>query len=233
MPSFKKPQHRLSVFRRLVDTTTLFSPTDGGFHRDVNGKGPTLTGFNVRKLPPLMPAVKKQLERIFSELCGLRIGRSSSQQLSREKLEAFLKTTQGGLVAPLELEKYTFEQFLEVWYSHYRSAVRPIECDKKDLSKPISNYFISSSHNTYALGNQLYGENSAEAYRKVGSYRRQSGSSTLTLFTRFLDLIADASRLMYGTGMRQAPERQIDQSHHTTTRDTFLHLHYLPPHKLL
>ncbi|KAK6000084.1 hypothetical protein QM012_004072 [Aureobasidium pullulans] len=36
-----------------------------------------------------------------------------------------------------------------------------------DASHPISDYFISSSHNTYLWGNQLYGKASTKAYQKV------------------------------------------------------------------
>ena len=36
-----------------------------------------------------------------------------------------------------------------------------------DLSRPLKDYLISSSHNTYLVGNQLYGDASTEGYKTV------------------------------------------------------------------
>jgi hypothetical protein len=63
-----------------------------------------------------------------------------------------------------------------------------------DISAPLSDYFISSSHNTYLTGNQLYSDAAASAYTSVSSksalqliphlpwtLESQSPSSQLTL----------------------------------------------------
>jgi hypothetical protein len=58
-----------------------------------------------------------------------------------------------------------FSDFLRYMTSPITNALRP--SSEEDVSWSLSNYFISSSHNTYLTGNQLSSESSTEAYKEV------------------------------------------------------------------
>lgn len=64
-------------------------------------------------------------------------------------------------------EKVDLVMFLDYMTSENANAMLP--ADELDLSYPISSYFISSSHNSYLSGHQLWGEASAEVYRNVST----------------------------------------------------------------
>ncbi|CAF1472156.1 unnamed protein product [Adineta ricciae] len=65
-------------------------------------------------------------------------------------------------------EGMTKESFLRYLLSFDNSIVDPVKYDLfMDMNKPLSHYFISSSHNTYLTGSQWTGRASDEMYRQV------------------------------------------------------------------
>ncbi|KIL89604.1 hypothetical protein FAVG1_07184 [Fusarium avenaceum] len=105
------------------------------------------------------------LDRTYDELRG------SEPRLSKAKFAEFLRNVQGeneSAVNELAREYYTLGDFKYTWVTDFSwDATGPLP--EKDLSKPLTNYFISSSHNTYLVGNQLasLSRSSPEAYRTV------------------------------------------------------------------
>ncbi|KAK7984823.1 1-phosphatidylinositol 4-5-bisphosphate phosphodiesterase 1 [Apiospora saccharicola] len=144
----------IQKLKRAVDLTTFIAPTPIHFPGDGTADG--------RQSIYLSAGIQKHLRKIFDYL------RDKDSQLSRTKFERFLIHEQGEEAPKLERDFYKFEQFLEEWWMRFGlEAEKPSPLSEKDLTKPLSNYFISSSHNTYLSGNQLAGKSSADAYRKV------------------------------------------------------------------
>ncbi|KAB5547204.1 putative PI-specific phospholipase C group protein [Coniochaeta sp. 2T2.1] len=111
-----------------------------------------------------LPKISQYLAKAFEDASRRR------DILTRDGFVDFLRRVQGDDVdtnQPLR-EEYTSAQFLEEWIVRYGlGALGDLKPDQKDLSKPISNYFISSSHNTYLEGHQLYSQSSSQIYQKV------------------------------------------------------------------
>lgn len=87
---------------------------------------------------------------------------------------SYLETISSGkrTLSPSQLEELSkpphdnkFLKYMSSPASNVSDPTAPI-----DLSYPLSNYFINSSHNTYLTGNQLYSVSSTDAYKHVRSY---------------------------------------------------------------
>ncbi|KAL2260078.1 hypothetical protein VTK26DRAFT_6031 [Humicola hyalothermophila] len=107
--------------------------------------------------------VKKHVREVYNIAKGHRDG-----PLSREQFASWLRQSQGvDATHDLTRDYYSFQAFFWVWCSKDSAwlASGKDQPDDLDRSKPISNYFISSSHNTYLEGNQMTSKSSAEAYR--------------------------------------------------------------------
>ncbi|KFY82394.1 hypothetical protein V500_10577 [Pseudogymnoascus sp. VKM F-4518 (FW-2643)] len=142
-------KHHLS-FHSLVSMTTLMAPT----HHH--------TAPSPNTLPYLSHPVQAHLRKIYTSLCG------ESQFVSRKALAAFLADVQGQDI-PLseDVAEYTFEDWLALlWMKGGLEGVGAL-AGNKDLGKPISSYYISSSHNTYLSGNQLMSKSTTDAYKNV------------------------------------------------------------------
>lgn len=90
--------------------------------------------------------------------------RSNDPELSKEDFVKFLSKVQGETTIQLDKDTYNEGDFLYVLAHNWDATRKPSE---KDYSKPITNYFINSSHNTYISGNQLASKTSPEAYTTV------------------------------------------------------------------
>lgn len=148
-----------SPLEHAVKTFTAFaSPVPGNPLDKHMSPGP---------IPLMAESVTKHLQRLYNDLKG------RDNELSRPKLEAFLHKVQKDPALSYwsfspKFDHFTFQEFQRFWWYDYSAAKKPIHPEDKDLDKPISNYFISSSHNTYIEdGNQLTGEPKALQYAKV------------------------------------------------------------------
>ncbi|KAL8860138.1 MAG: hypothetical protein Q9178_003402 [Gyalolechia marmorata] len=127
---------------------------------------PTKQFSNLSLSQSFSPAVLTHLKSIASNEHPLL-----ASQL--QELQSYLSKAHGDAKpdsqnAPSQTSSHdsvNLEQLLEYMASPEGNVMKPLP--DTDLSYPISNYFINSSHNTYLTGNQLYSESSTDAYKNV------------------------------------------------------------------
>lgn len=141
----------------MVDFTAFASPkaptADDRFPAD-NRIGDVHFGHDISSV----------LNDLYDEL------RQDEECLSKTKFEEFLRQVQCESIVVLEKEDYTFGEFLWIWVHNFSwDAVAPLP--EKDVTKPLTNYFISSSHNTYLDGHQLLSRSTPQAYINASPLR--------------------------------------------------------------
>lgn len=150
----------------MPDLTTMAAPANSNQHPLPEGSHQAGGGLSGRAhtIKTLTGPVLQHLQKVYAAHAG------SEKSWSPEKTAAFLKEVQHdsdaeSSTALADAKSWDFNAFLRYMTSSTAHVVAPPA--EEDLSWPLSNYFISSSHNTYLTGNQLLSDSSADAYRNV------------------------------------------------------------------
>lgn len=117
-----------------------------------------------RTIKTVHEVILTHLRRLYETHAG------PGQKWGPDQIKAFLQHTQGHnpgdstsqLLAKPELDFSGFLAYMASANSAITAPPRP-----EDLSWPLASYYISSSHNTYLSGNQLYSDSTTDAYTDV------------------------------------------------------------------
>ena len=139
----------------------LVPQTDEGRQLLQAGGGNPSSAAASRTIEEFSQVVLSHLSKIYTSI-------TSGQALDKAQTAKFLQEIQHDPDVPitgLDKDVNGFNDFLLYMSSPSSSALATPE--RHDLGRPLSNYFISTSHNTYLTGNQLYSPSSTDAYKNV------------------------------------------------------------------
>jgi phosphatidylinositol phospholipase C delta len=163
MPLLTPSGKEFSLHKLMAMSTMMSPPPNGSSHVQPliqAGGGEAASEVSSHQLY-LSHAIQDHLRRGYDKLCD------GEPNLSHQKFMSWLENTQIQRIEGLDKESYKFGEFLEAVYYNRGFDVAKEVLPEKDLSRPITNYFISSSHNTYLSGNQLSSKSSTESYKNV------------------------------------------------------------------
>ena len=164
------------------------TPSPSGRRRSSHG----LSAFRSRHDSQKQRKLQEDLNSFVSENPP-----ETGDRMSTEAFASFLTKSQGRNEVEMEeaveiITKYdtfseensdeyiTLKGFTHYMLSQESNPPRHIKLklSREKLDKPLSNYFIASSHNTYLTGHQLHGDSSVAMYAKV-SYSKEAPLSHL------------------------------------------------------